>query len=80
MLDVSIFTPRIKKSVSVRYASNSLNQLPKAILLGSSGERLRIFSLTEENNELSLDGFDAGVYTLRIEAGSEVMAKQIIIP
>jgi len=72
--------PIVKKTVSVNLSAPLEKHLPKAILLGSTGEQLKKFSLTEEENELSLDGFAAGNYTLRIEAGNEVTVKQIIIP
>ncbi len=49
-------------------------------LLYTSGEKLQTFILTNEENELSLDGFEAGTYTMRIEAKNEVIVKQIIIP
>ena len=48
------------------------------MLTGASGDELENF-LPEEQNELSLDGFAAGFYTLRAEAGNEVMAEQIVI-
>ncbi len=72
--------PVVKKTVSVNFSAPLEKQVPKAILLGSSGEQLKKFELNEEENELSLDGFAAGNYTLRIEAGNEVTVKQIIIP
>jgi len=72
--------PVIKKTVSVNFSARLEKQVPHAILLGSSGEQLKKFSLTEEENELSLDGFAAGNYTLRIESGNEVIVEQIIIP
>lgn len=80
MLKVSIFPPVVKKTVSVKFYKTADKQISKAVLLGSSGEQLKIFPLTEEHNELSLDGFAAGAYTLRIEAGNEVIVKQITIP
>ena len=80
MLKVSIIPPIVKKTVSVNFSAPLDTQMPKAILLGSSGEQLKKFSLTEKENELSLDGFAAGNYTLRVEAGNEVIVKQIIIP
>ena len=72
--------PVVKKTVSVKFSTPIEKQLPRAILLGSSGEQLKKFSLTEKENELSLDGFAPGNYTLRVEAGNEVTVKQIIIP
>lgn len=73
-------SPVVKKTVSVKFCTTVEKQIPKAILLGASGEQLKNFLLTEEENELSLDGFAAGNYTLRVEAGNEVTSKQIIIP
>lgn len=80
MLDVSILAPVVKKTVSVKFVASMQKQLPKAILLGASGERLKTFVLTQQTNELPLDGFAAGSYTLRVESGNEVVVKQIIIP
>ena len=54
------------------------SKLPLAMLTGASGDELKNF-FPEEQNELSLDGFAAGFYTLRAEAGNEVMAEQIVI-
>ena len=73
-------SPVVKKTVSVQFYASVDMQIPKAILLGASGEQLKKFLLTAEENELSLDGFAAGNYTLRVEAGNEVTSKQIIIP
>ncbi len=36
------------------------NNIAKAVLLEASGEKLQTFNLTNEENELSLDGFEAG--------------------
>jgi hypothetical protein len=72
--------PVVKKTVSVNFSAPLEKQVPRAILLGSSGEQIKKFSLTEKENELSLDGIAAGNYTLRVEAGNEVMVEQIIIP
>ena len=72
--------PIVKKTVSVKL-SVSINMLvTRAVLIGASGEQLKQFSLPAEENELSLDGFAAGNYTLRVEAGNEVTSEQIIIP
>lgn len=73
-------SPVVKKTVLVHFSASVDKQIPKAILLGASGEQLKKFLLTAEENELSLDGFAAGNYTLRVEAGNEVTSKQIIIP
>ena len=80
MVNVSIFARVIKKSVSVNFLGRTETQMPLAILTGSSGEQLKKFFLPAEQNELSLEGFAAGFYTLRVEAGNEVMAEQIMIP
>ena len=80
MINVSIFAPVVKKTVSVNFSGGTEKQIPLAILIGASGEQLKKFLLPEEKNELSLDGFAAGFYTLRVEVGNEVMAEQIIIP
>ena len=80
MINVSIFAPVVKKSVSITFSGRTETQMPLAILIGSSGEQLKKFFLPEEQNELSLDGFASGFYTLRVEAGNEVMAEQIMIP
>ena len=72
--------PVVKKTVSVNFSTSVEKQIPKAILLGASGEQLKKYSLTAEENELSLDGFAAGNYTLRVETGNEVVVKQIVIP
>lgn len=80
MISVSIFAPIIKKTVAVNFSGRTEKQMPLAILIGSSGEQLKKILLPEEENELSLDGFAAGFYTLRVEAGNEVMAEQIVIP
>lgn len=73
-------SPVVTKTVSVMLSAPVEKQVIRAILLGASGEQLKKFLLTKEANELSLDGFAAGNYTLRVEAGNEVMVKQIIIP
>ena len=80
MLQISILPPVVKKTVSVKFSAPPEKQMPRAFLLGASGEELKKFSLTKEENELSLDGFAPGNYTLRVEAGNEVFVKQIIIP
>ena len=80
MLAVSILAPVVKKTISVNLTPGMQKHTPKAILLGTHGERLQTFVLKEDNNELQLDGFAAGNYTLRIESGNEVIVKQIIIP
>ncbi len=80
MLKVSIMSPVVKKTVAVNISTSVEKQVPKAILLGASGEQLKKFSLTGEENELSLDGFAAGNYTLRVETANEVVVEQIIIP
>ena len=72
--------PVVKKSVSVKLSIPINTLATKAVLLGASGEQLKQFSLPAEENELSLDGFAAGNYTLRVEAGNEVTTEQIIIP
>ena len=43
------------------------------MLTGASGDQLKKIFLPEDQNELSLDGFAAGFYTLRVEAWNEVM-------
>lgn len=80
MLQVSIFPPVVKKTISVQFPVAVVKPYIKAVLVGKYGEQLKTFLLSELNNELSLDGFAPGAYTLRIESGSEVMAEQIIIP
>ncbi len=42
------------------------------MLFGAYGEQLQK-KIPEEQNELSLDGFAAGFYAPRMEAGKEVM-------
>ncbi len=79
MLRVSVLPPVVRKTVSVKF-SQPVEAKRRAILLGASGEQLQTYPLTEEDNELSLDGYAAGAYTLRVEAGSEVLVEQIIIP
>jgi hypothetical protein len=80
MPGIAILHPVIRKSVSVNFSIRKGATAAKAILLGASGERLHTYPLPAEENELSLDGFAAGAYTLRIEAGNEVVVEQIIIP
>ena len=80
MLKVNIHPPVVKKTVSVHISFPLEKPSPKATLLGSSGEALKTFPLTQPENELSLEGFAAGAYTLRIEAGNEVTVRQLIIP
>jgi DNA polymerase III delta prime subunit len=80
MMSVSIYPPKIKKTILIRCTLPEGNKIAKAVLLGASGEKLQTFILTNEENELSLDGFEAGTYTMRIEAKNEVIVKQIIIP
>lgn len=80
MLSISVSPVNEAKTVRVNCTEQVLPVGPIAVLLGASGERLRLFSLTEINNELSLDDFAAGSYTLRIEAGNEVYATQISLP
>lgn len=77
---VAIFSPIVKKTIAVKLLEFQKNKAYKAFLLGSSGEKLKTFLLTEQNNELSLDDFIAGIYTLRIEMGNNITVKQIIIP
>ncbi len=80
MLEVSIFPPVVKKTVAVSCVVNGNLHATKASLLGPSGERLKSFLLTGTENILSLDGIPGGTYMLRIESGSEVLVKQLIIP
>ncbi len=80
MLKVCISPPIVKKTVSVKFCKHPASHIPKAVLIGPSGEKLKAFTLTNDVNMLSLDGFAAGSYTLRIEAGNEVVVKQIYIP
>lgn len=80
MLDVIICPPVTKKSIAVRVISTHENLPWRATLLGATGQQLKIFPLSEKDNELPLDGFAAGAYTLRIEAGNEIIARQIVIP
>jgi hypothetical protein len=80
MLSISVSLISEEKTVCVSCTKQVLQVLPIAVLLGRSGEQLRTFALTEINNELVLDEFAAGNYTLRIEAGNEVCAKQIVLP
>ncbi|MEJ7626600.1 MAG: hypothetical protein WKF35_07055 [Ferruginibacter sp.] len=68
------------KSVTINSTGSLHHTKPKAFLLGASGEKLKTFYLITGDNELSLDEFSAGTYTLRIEAGNEVIVNQIIIP
>ena len=79
IINVSVW-PYRKKMVPVNFSGRTEKQMPLAILIGASGEQLKKFFLTEEQNELSLDGFAERFYTLRVEAGNEVMAEQIMIP
>ena len=76
---VSIQYPIERKKVLVRIAAGSSNQVGKAILLAGTGEPLKRFLLTATENELALDEFEAGVYTLRIEKGNEVLVRQITL-
>ncbi len=80
MINVSIFAPVLKKTISVNFSGSTETQVPRVTLIGASGEQLKKFLLSEKENELSLDGFAAGFYTLRVEAGNEVMSEQIVIP
>lgn len=80
MMTISIKPPLIKKTIWVSCIVPTHFGNAKAVLLGTSGEKLKTFQLTKKDNELSLDGFEAGAYTLRIEAGNEVIVNQIIIP
>jgi len=67
------------KSVTINSTASLHLTRPKAFLLGTSGEKLKTFFLVNGDNELALDEFSAGTYTLRIEAGNEVIVNQIII-
>ena len=78
MLDVEILLPEVRKSVTVQVLTGGTKL--RAVLLGQTGEQLQVFGLPGEINILSLDGFSAGMYALRIESGAEVIVKQIIIP
>lgn len=80
MLDVQIFPAAIKKTIAIRLSKLNPGQNSRAILLGSSGEQLQVFQLSQIENELCLDGFKNGGYSLRIESGNDVLVKQIIIP
>ena len=80
MPSVSISAPFLKKVVAVQLAGQPLRVKCTALLLGRTGERLKTFSLTQEDSELSLEGFSAGSYTLQIIWGTEVVAQQILIP
>lgn len=80
MMEVSIFAPVIKKTMVVTCTVKGNNHAVKALLLGSSGEKLKTFLLTKIENVLPLDGIPQGNYSLRIESGNEVLVKQIIIP
>lgn len=79
MLQV-LLQPGKNKQIAVRVSGLQEPYTGRAILLGTTGEQLSVFPLPEENNELELSGFTAGLYTLRIEAGSEAIVRQIILP
>jgi hypothetical protein len=53
------------------------HQKAEAILIGKDGEALEHFPLLEGLNAVSLFHYAAGVYSLRIEAGQEVLVKKI---
>jgi len=77
MITVYINGPATKKILTIN--SIICNAKSKVELIGDSGERLKTFLLAKGDNELSLDEFKTGIYTLRLEAGNEVIVKQIII-
>lgn len=79
MIQVYISPITVSKSITIDVANTDI-LLSKAILLGASGERLKNFQLKASVNVLSLDEFDSGFYSLRIEAGQEVIVRQITIP
>ncbi|MEO5984222.1 MAG: hypothetical protein ABIP80_01885 [Ferruginibacter sp.] len=78
-MTVSVGRLIANKSLTINSTASSNLTKPKAFLLGASGEKLKTFYLINGDNELSMKEFSAGTYTLRIEAGNEVIVNQIII-
>ena len=80
MSAVTILAPVVNKSITAFVLAGKYSPAGRAVLLGTSGEQLKVYTLTGDRNDLSLDGFAAGPYALRVEAGNEVVVRQIIIP
>lgn len=72
-----IASPLVAGTLSVKIMAGKKG---KAYLLGATGEQLRSYTLTAEVTELPLQDLRAGIYSLRVEAGSDVMVEQFIIP
>jgi len=78
MPGIAIIQTAAKRSVSIRLSENQLSaRHKKAVLLSNSGTQLKTFSLLQEFNELSLQNFAPGLYSIRVETGDEVMVQQI---
>ena len=77
MLKVQIYPQPARHIINVKLLAKVLKHGSRAILLGKSGEQLRTFPLIQGTNELSITGFEPGQYTIRVEAGNEVIVKQI---
>jgi hypothetical protein len=77
MLKILIYPQPARHIINVKLLAKILKNGSRATLLGKSGEQLRAFPLVQGTNELSISGFEPGQYTIRIEAGNEVIVRKI---